>query len=129
MSDTVNKKSRPVNLELQTIRLPVTAIASILHRVSGVLTFFALAVLLSLLAKSLQSADGFALAASWFDSSIVKLLIWAILSVLMYHIVFGIRHMIMDMGYWEELSSGSASARGGFIVTVVLIILMGVLVW
>ncbi|CAG9001200.1 MAG: Succinate dehydrogenase cytochrome b556 subunit [Candidatus Celerinatantimonas neptuna] len=129
MSDTVNKKSRPVNLELQTIRLPVTAIASILHRVSGVLTFFALAVLLSLLAKSLQSADGFALVASWFDSSIVKLLIWAILSVLMYHIVFGIRHMIMDMGYWEELSSGSASARGGFIVTVVLIILMGVLVW
>lgn len=129
MSDTVNKKSRPVNLELQTIRLPVTAIASILHRVSGVLTFFALAVLLSLLAKSLQSADGFALVASWFDSTIVKLFIWAILSVLMYHIVFGIRHMIMDMGYWEELSSGAASARGGFIVTVVLIILMGVLVW
>ncbi|MDU2487402.1 MAG: hypothetical protein E7D17_07265 [Citrobacter freundii] len=30
------KKQRPVNLDLQTIRFPITAIASILHRVSGV---------------------------------------------------------------------------------------------
>ncbi len=33
------KKQRPVNLDLQTIRFPITAIASILHRVSGVITF------------------------------------------------------------------------------------------
>ncbi|MGL4718829.1 MAG: succinate dehydrogenase cytochrome b556 subunit, partial [Kluyvera intermedia] len=30
------KKQRPVNLDLTTIRFPITAIASILHRVSGV---------------------------------------------------------------------------------------------
>ena len=35
------KKQRPVNLDLKTIRFPVTAIASILHRVSGVITFVA----------------------------------------------------------------------------------------
>ncbi|MEX7656203.1 succinate dehydrogenase, cytochrome b556 subunit, partial [Pseudomonas aeruginosa] len=40
------KKQRPVNLDLQTIRFPITAIASILHRVSGVITFIAVGILL-----------------------------------------------------------------------------------
>ena len=31
---------RPVNLDLTTFRFPVTAIASILHRVCGVILFF-----------------------------------------------------------------------------------------
>ncbi|MGL4928928.1 MAG: succinate dehydrogenase cytochrome b556 large subunit, partial [Plesiomonas sp.] len=41
MGRTVNKQ-RPVNLDLKTISFPITAIASILHRVSGVITFIAL---------------------------------------------------------------------------------------
>ncbi|MFM2484137.1 succinate dehydrogenase, cytochrome b556 subunit [Celerinatantimonas yamalensis] len=125
----MNNKSRPVNLDIQTIRFPIAAIASILHRVSGVITFFALAVLLSLLSKSLHSADGFAVVMGWLDSLPVKLVMWIILSVLAYHIVFGIRHVVMDFGYWEELQSGSASARGGFIVVAVIAVLMGILVW
>ncbi|MGL1161857.1 succinate dehydrogenase, cytochrome b556 subunit, partial [Vibrio parahaemolyticus] len=48
MIKKVNKQ-RPVNLDLTTIRFPVTAIASILHRVSGVITFVAVGILLWLL--------------------------------------------------------------------------------
>ncbi|MEE1673039.1 MULTISPECIES: succinate dehydrogenase cytochrome b556 subunit [Agarivorans] len=125
----VKTKQRPVNLDLQTIRFPITAIASILHRVSGVITFFALAILLGLLAESLQSAEGFANVQSIMDNFLVKLIIWASLSALMYHIVGGIRHLIMDMGYWEELDSASSSAKISFIITAVLAVLMGVIVW
>ncbi|CAG9296631.1 succinate dehydrogenase, cytochrome b556 subunit [Celerinatantimonas diazotrophica] len=125
----VNKQSRPVNLQLQSIRLPVNAVASILHRISGVVIFFALAILLSLLAKSLGSADGFAMVASWFDSFFVKLIIWLISAVFCYHLVFGIRHMIMDCGYWEELASANSSARICLIVALVLVILMGIIIW
>lgn len=53
------KKQRPVNLDLKTIRFPVTAIASILHRVSGVITFVAVGILLWLLGTSLSSPEGF----------------------------------------------------------------------
>ncbi len=53
------KKQRPVNLDLQTIRFPITAIASILHRVSGVITFVAVGILLWLLGTSLSSPEGF----------------------------------------------------------------------
>ncbi|MGS6422134.1 hypothetical protein ACVGW9_00165, partial [Enterobacter hormaechei] len=42
-------KQRPVNLDLKTIRFPVRAIASNLHRVSRVITVVAVGILLWLL--------------------------------------------------------------------------------
>ncbi|WP_204311073.1 succinate dehydrogenase, cytochrome b556 subunit, partial [Stenotrophomonas maltophilia] len=50
---------RPVNLDLRTIKLPVTAYTSILHRISGVILFLGIAVLLFALDKSLSSEEGF----------------------------------------------------------------------
>ncbi|OOE55708.1 MULTISPECIES: succinate dehydrogenase cytochrome b556 subunit [Salinivibrio] len=123
------RKSRPVNLDLQTIRFPITAIASILHRVAGVITFVSIAILLWLLSLSLSSPDGFQSAADIVDSFFVKLILWGILTALAYHIVGGIRHLIQDMGYFEELESGVQSAQVAFVITGVLSVLAGVLVW
>ncbi|SIN94238.1 succinate dehydrogenase cytochrome b556 subunit [Salinivibrio sp. ES.052] len=123
------RKSRPVNLDLQTIRFPITAIASILHRVSGVITFVSIAILLWLLSLSLSSPDGFQSAAAIVDSFFVKFVLWGILTALAYHIVGGVRHLIQDMGYFEELESGAKSAQVSFVVTGVLSVLAGVLVW
>ncbi|MFG0832172.1 MULTISPECIES: succinate dehydrogenase cytochrome b556 subunit [Aeromonas] len=129
MGKAVKNKQRPVNLDLQTISFPVTAIASILHRVSGVITFVALSILLWMLGTSLSSPEGFDTVMSILDNILVKLVFWGILTALAYHIVGGIRHLIMDMGYWEELESGSQSARVAFVITGVLAVLAGVLVW
>ncbi|MCE2593285.1 succinate dehydrogenase cytochrome b556 subunit [Motilimonas cestriensis] len=123
------KKQRPVNLDLQTISFPVTAIASILHRVSGVIVFVALAILLSLLAQSLGSKEGFENVASLADNFFIKFILWGILTALAYHIVVGIRHMIMDLGYWEELESGTQSAKVSFIIAIILSLLAGIMVW
>ncbi|MGR5177950.1 succinate dehydrogenase cytochrome b556 subunit [Vibrio parahaemolyticus] len=123
------RKSRPVNLDLQTIRFPITAIASILHRVSGVITFVSIGILLWLLAKSLSSPIGFAEAVDIVDGFFVKFILWGILTALAYHIVGGVRHLIMDLGYFEELESGAKSAKVAFIVTGILSLLAGVLVW
>ena len=124
------KKQRPVNLDLATIRFPVTAIASILHRVSGVITFVAVGILLWLLGHSLSSPEGFLVVSSIMESFIVKFILWGILTALAYHVVGGVRHMLMDFGYLEEtFEAGKQSARIGFGITVVLSILAGVLVW
>ncbi|AJR07932.1 succinate dehydrogenase cytochrome b556 subunit [Photobacterium gaetbulicola] len=122
-------KPRPVNLDLQTIRFPLTAIASILHRVSGVITFVAVAILLWLLGLSLSSPEGFANAAAIVDSFFVKLVLWGILTALFYHIVVGIRHLLMDMGYFEEMETGIKSAKVSFVIVGVLSLLAGGLVW
>ncbi len=130
MGNTVNvKKPRPVNLDLQTIRFPVTAIASILHRVSGVITFISVGILLWLLSLSLSSINGFQTAADIVDSFFVKFVLWGIMTALFYHIVGGIRHIIMDMGYFEEIESGNQSAIVSFAITGVLSVIAGVLVW
>ncbi|QUY49535.1 succinate dehydrogenase cytochrome b556 subunit [Serratia plymuthica] len=124
------KKQRPVNLDLQTIQFPVTAIASILHRVSGVITFVAVGILLWLLGLSLSSQEGFMQAAAIMNSFIVKFIFWGILTALAYHICGGIRHLLMDFGYIEEsLAVGQRSAQVAIGLTVVLSVLAGVLVW
>lgn len=124
------KKQRPVNLDLTTIRFPVTAIASILHRVSGVITFVAVGILLWMLGLSLSSEEGFLVASSVMGSFFVKFIMWGILTALAYHVVVGIRHMLMDVGCLEEtLAAGKRSATVSFVITVVFSILAGVLVW
>lgn len=124
------KKQRPVNLELTTIRFPVTAIASILHRISGVITFVALGILLWLLGLSLRSEVGFNQAADILGSWPVKCILWAILTALAYHIVGGIRHLLADFSVLDEsLSAGINSAKMAFVITLFLSILAGILLW
>jgi len=128
VSDIV-KKQRPVNLDLQTIDMPITAIASILHRISGVIMLFAVGILLWLLSESLSSEQGFLNAQKIVSGFFGTFILWGILTALAYHIAGGIRHLLMDMGYFEELESGALSAKVSFVATVVLSILAGIMVW
>jgi len=123
------KKQRPVNLDIGTIKLPITAYASILHRVSGVFLFFAVAVLLYLLDLSLSSPEGFAQVKDCLDSEITKLVVWAILAGLGYHTAVGVRHLVMDAGIGETLQGGVLGARLAFVAAAVLIVLAGIWIW
>ncbi|OOF09938.1 MULTISPECIES: succinate dehydrogenase cytochrome b556 subunit [Salinivibrio] len=123
------RKPRPVNLDIKTIRFPITAIASIMHRVAGVITFVSIAILLWLLSLSLSSPSGFETASAIVDSFFVKFVLWGILTALAYHIVGGIRHLMQDIGYFEELETGAKSAQVAFALTGVLSVLAGILVW
>ncbi|HBQ40476.1 MAG TPA: succinate dehydrogenase, cytochrome b556 subunit, partial [Halieaceae bacterium] len=49
------KDKRPVNLDIGSMRLPITAWASITHRASGVFLFFAMVFLVWALDMSLRS--------------------------------------------------------------------------
>lgn len=123
------RKLRPVNLDLQTISFPITAIASILHRVAGVITFVAVGILLWLLSLSLSSPVGFMEASEIVSGFFVKFILWGILTALAYHIIGGIRHLIMDLGYFEELVTGSMTAKVSFAITGILSLLAGVWLW
>ena len=96
------EKKRPINLDIGTMRLPITAYVSILHRVSGVVTFFALAILLWLLDESLSSQQSFDSLKETLTQPIARIIVWASLVALLYHSVAGIRHLLMDLGVGEE---------------------------
>jgi succinate dehydrogenase / fumarate reductase cytochrome b subunit len=123
------KKQRPVNLDLTTISMPVTATASILHRVTGVAMFFALIFVIWAWAVSLSSAEGFVLVKEVMTSFVAKFIAWGTITVLLYHLLGGVRHLIMDMGHWEELESGKLSAKITIALSVVLSVLAGVWLW
>ena len=122
-------KNRPVNLELSTIKLPLPAIVSILHRASGVFIFAGVAVLLWMLDSSLSSEEGFAAVQDALASPVCKFIIWAVLAGLAYHLAAGVRHLIMDCGVGESLEGGRRGAKLVFIISVVLILLVGGWIW
>lgn len=124
----VNDK-RPVNLDLTTIKFPVTALASISHRVAGVALFVAVPILLWMLDRSLASPESFAEMKQLLDSWFAKVVLFGILAAIAYHFVAGIKHLIMDWGIGETLEGGRRFATASFIVAAVLIVLAGVWVW
>jgi len=125
---TVNSK-RPVNLDLATIKFPVPAIASILHRITGVALFVGVGLLLWGLDLSLTSKESFESLKECLDGVFVKLVLWAILSGLIYHFIAGCKHLLMDMGFAETLEGGRFAAITVLVLSVVLILVTGVWLW
>lgn len=128
MKKAVNDK-RPVNLDIASMKLPITAYVSILHRVSGVVIFVGVAILLCMLGTSLESAEGFAEVQASMDSFFAKLIVWGVLSGLIYHTVAGVKHLIMDLGIGETLEGGVMGAKLVLAISVVLIVLAGLWIW
>lgn len=81
--------------------------------------------------KSLSSEEGFGQVKACLTSPLAKLVIWGILSALLYHLVAGVRHLIMDMdmGIGETLEGGKLGSKIVIAVSVVIIVLAGVWIW
>lgn len=123
------KDTRPVNLDIGTMKLPITAYASILHRISGVFLFIVIGLMIYALDLSLSSQAEFDRLASMLSSPVAKLILWAVLAGLIYHSVAGVKHLVMDMGYGETFEGGVLGSRITFVVSAILIALAGVWVW
>lgn len=121
---------RPVNLNLTTIHMPIVAVSSILHRISGFILFFFIPLSLWLLSVSLSSAQGFESVAALFASPWLKFVVWGMLSALVYHLFAGIKHLVMDFGWvHESLCVGRFAAALSIMLSIVVIISMGVWLW
>ncbi|REL27361.1 succinate dehydrogenase, cytochrome b556 subunit [Thalassotalea euphylliae] len=123
------KKERPVNLDLTTIKMHPAANASIMHRISGVVMIFAIGILLWALSLSLSSAEEFTQVKALLDGVFFKLIMLGIATAIIYHLLGGIRHLLMDMGHFEEKASGNASAKFIIVLWIVLTAVVGVWLW
>ena len=120
-----NKK--PINLDLSTLKFPPMAIASILHRIAGVVMFLLLPIMLYFFGCSLHSAASFAHLKAEFLNPYVKLILWGFSSAFVYHLIAGIRHLFMDLGHGETLIQARRSAV--FVVALAVISAIGLGVW
>lgn len=122
------RSARPKNLNLFTIRFPLTAITSIMHRVSGFVLFLLIPVALWVLQLSLDSL-GFDRLQGFMSSIPAKLIIWLLLAPFCYHLVAGIRHLLSDLHFGNTRAGGKRASIVTLIVSFVLFILVGIWLW
>ena len=120
---------RPVNLDITTIKFPLAAIASILHRITGVILFIGTSVLLYLLQLSLSSETGFANAIELSNRISVKLVIWMLIVCIAYHLIAGLKHLLLDLGLGETKVAAEYGAKILLSCLVFVSALAGVWIW
>jgi succinate dehydrogenase / fumarate reductase cytochrome b subunit len=125
MSDT-----RPVNLDLMTVRLPISAYASILHRVSAVIVWVGLAVLLALASFALASEASYIELSELLQTNfLLQFVVWGFLTALGYYCVATSKHIIQDLGFFEDKAGGKFISTLVLVLGAVIALLAGVYVW
>jgi len=105
-----NKNERPVFLNLLQIRLPITGVVSILHRVSGVVLVLILPVGLLLLERSLEGPEGFEACRRVLASGPIRIVVLVVLWLLLQHFFAGVRHLLLDLDICVERVCARRSA-------------------
>ena len=126
------KNNRPGGitlLSMASMSWPITAISSILHRITGVLLVALVPLTLWVLEKSLSSQADFNYVKSLLETSLAKFILWAILSMLAYHIIAGFRHIFMDAGIGESLEGGRLGAQLSIALGLISAVSLGVWIW
>ncbi|NTZ87291.1 succinate dehydrogenase, cytochrome b556 subunit [Burkholderia metallica] len=106
-------------------RMPLAAILSILHRVSGALLFLFLPFLLFLFDQSLTSEISFEVFKQFLSNIVVKLIVLALSWAFFHHFCAGIRHLLMDVNHDAVTKEGGKrTAVVVFVVSIALTIAM-----
>ena len=104
-------KQRPKNLNLFTIRLPVNAVVSILHRVSGVSLFLAIPLILLAFQYSVSSSQNYLMLVNLLDTWLLKVLLIGLAWAFFHHFFAGIRHLLQDIHWMMSLNSARLSSK------------------
>jgi succinate dehydrogenase / fumarate reductase cytochrome b subunit len=124
----VNRGNRPLSPHLQIYRMPLTAITSILTRITGNALIVAAFLIVWWLLAAATSEDYFAIAdavlTSWFGKLVFLGSIWAV----WYHLLTGLRHLYYDSGRGLDIPTaeklGWACIIGSVVLTLLTIIIL-----
>ncbi|MBP6765747.1 MAG: succinate dehydrogenase, cytochrome b556 subunit [Rubrivivax sp.] len=113
-------------------RLPLAGVVSILHRVSGLLMFGLLPLIVWFFDTSLSSeisferfAGAFVSGIGWVPGWLIKLVTLALIWSYLHHFIAGVRHLWMDMTHSVTKEQGRSSAVVTLAASVVLTVALG----
>ena len=118
--------------DLPTYRLPAAGWVSIMHRISGLLMFLLMPLIIWMFDHSLSSEFSFAkfsaafgsglgFVPGWFMKLVVLALIWAYL----HHFIAGMRHLYMDVRHAVSKEFGRSSAIVTLVLSLGLTVVLG----
>jgi succinate dehydrogenase / fumarate reductase cytochrome b subunit len=104
MTQAAKPTARPLSPHLQIYRLPLAAILSITHRITGVGLTIGTLLLTWWVASAAYGPDAYATATGFIGSPIGYLLLLGFSVALFYHLCNGIRHLFWDAGMNFEIA-------------------------
>ena len=122
-------RPRPKYLDLFRIRLPLPALVSFLHRVSGALLFLLLPLMLWLWQQSLATQQSFDRFSAVVAMPLLKLVLIGLLWGYLHHLCAGIRHLALDMNVGTDLPAARASSVAVLVVSIGLTLAIGAALW
>ena len=119
-----HNKVRPVYMNLFQIKLPISAISSITHRLAGIYIFFiSLPLFLFLLYFTTKSYNDFMYIQQAFNNStFFSTFVSFSFLTFTYHVLTGVRHLLQDLHIGESLSASRVSSYIVFILWFLLIL-------
>ena len=114
--------TRPFFLNLLKIRLPISAVVSIMHRLSGVAMFVSIPLIIYLFELSLRDATGFAQVMAWLSHPLLKLATLLLIAALLHHVFAGIRYLLIDFDIGLEKSQSRLSAWAVIVLEVAVML-------
>ncbi|MFP5516864.1 MAG: succinate dehydrogenase, cytochrome b556 subunit [Alphaproteobacteria bacterium] len=127
-----NGSGRPLSPHLQVYKLPLTAVMSITHRITGVGLAVGTLLLVWWLVAAAAGPEAFARAQGFIGSFFGLLLMFGWSAALYYHLCNGIRHLVWDAGKAFELTDADRNNKVVLVATAVLTVLtwiVGLAVW
>lgn len=121
--------NRPIFLDIISIRLPIPGIVSILHRISGVLLFISLPLLLWLLAGMLDNAAAFESYRAFVAHPLVKIGLIGLLWAYLHHFFAGIRFLFLDAHKGLALNTARTTAKTVMALALICTAILGVWLW
>jgi len=91
--------------------------------VSGVLLALATPIAAYAFSRSVAGPEGFAEIAGWASAKAVRLALAVLAAALIYHLLAGVRHLLMDAGVGTSLRAGRRSAWAAMAVGVIALLL------
>lgn len=120
---------RPKHLALHQIKLPLPGIVSIMHRISGLLLFFALPLLLLMLQYSLSSIETYTRLLAVLAHPLPKLALLGLLWAFVHHFCAGLRYLAIDLHHVPNLKLARQSSLLVLVASLILTLLLGVKLW
>jgi succinate dehydrogenase / fumarate reductase cytochrome b subunit len=119
----VKRVERPLSPHLQIYRVQMTAVSSILTRITGNALIVGIALAVWWLLAAATSPEAFAtanwVATSWFGDLVFTGSAWAV----WYHYLAGLRHLYFDAGHGLDIKTAERLGWGCVIGSVVLTVL------
>lgn len=101
---------RPVFFNLMQIQLPVGALTSIAHRITGILLALGVPFVVYLFELSLRDVEAFERLVAWGHSTPFKVVVIAFVWALAHHLLAGVRHLLSDIDIGSRLPHARRSA-------------------